>query len=147
MSLLKHNNVAIKLDNIASASVSNALIPVMTKQGIQIGSYVIKPTDGQFIVKRKNEELYKTFTKSAAMIIAGLLNKNKDRKHIRAVLDADTVANSSKNDLTVFRYHHDIATKNGDDTKKYIMEARFECANQRYQEAKKILKQSYIKLF
>jgi hypothetical protein len=52
-----------------------------------------------------------------------------------------------RNDIEVYKYHHSIASKNGDDCKKYIMSARFETANERYQEAKRVLQQSYSKLF
>lgn len=147
MSISNNKEIAIKLDKLATATVSSALIPTMTKNGILVGSYIVKPVDGFFSVNKRNEEYYRTYSKSAAMIIAGLMSKNYGSSHIFLVIDADRVANAMRNDIEVYKYHHSIASKNGDDCKKYIMSARFETANERYQEAKRILQQSYSKLF
>ena len=112
-----------------------------------IGSYVVKPDDGEFIVTKNKFEYYRTYTKSAAMIIAGFLNKKLRTKDLLTVLDADRVANAMRNDIDSYKYHYELATNNGDNIKKQIMMARFEVANDRYREAKRVLKNSYSKLF
>lgn len=147
MKISKNKELAIRLDKIATASVSNALIPVVTKKGILVGSYVIKPDQGTYTITKKDYEYYRTYTKSAAMIIAGLLSKNCSRLDIINVIDADRVANAMRNDIEVYKYHYDIANKNNNDCKKYIMGARFEVANDKYQQAKRTLQQTYSKLF
>lgn len=147
MSTTKNKDLAIRLDDIATATISSALIPVVTPRGIQIGQYTVKPDKNFFAVCRKNQEYYKTYTKSAALIIAGMLAKNNKHRNVGQVIDADRLANSSRNDKEIFKYHYDIAVRNGDDIKKGIMSARYEIANQKYQEAKRILHESYCKLF
>ena len=140
-------NLAIKLDSIANLTVSSALIPVVTNKGISIGSYMIKPIDGSFSITDRGFELYRTYNKTAAMIIAGMLNKKMRSIEIQKVLDADRVAFTMRNDLDTFKYHYNKAIENNDDCKKSIMSARYECANNRYLEAKQSLKESYSKLF
>ena len=147
MSQQTNKQLAVKLNNIASVTVSSALVPVVTKNGIMIGSYIVKPDGGGFVVTKNKFECYRTYTKSAAMIIAGFLNKNLRIKDISTVLDADRIANAMRNDIDSYKYHYELASNNGDDTKKQIMLARFEVANDRYREAKRVLKNSYSKLF
>lgn len=147
MSQQTNKQLAVKLNNLASVTVSSALVPVVTKNGIMIGSYVVKPDDGEFIVTKNKFEYYRTYTKSAAMIIAGFLNKKLRTKDLLTVLDADRVANAMRNDIDSYKYHYELATNNGDNIKKQIMMARFEVANDRYREAKRVLKNSYSKLF
>lgn len=147
MTTSKNKELAIRLDRIATATVSNALIPVVTKKGILVGSYVIKPDNGTFAITKKNQEYYRTYTKSAAMIIAGLLSKNHSRSDVFNVVDADRVLNAMRNDIEVYKHHYEKANKNNDDCKKYIMSARFEVANEKYQQAKRTLQQTYSKLF
>jgi hypothetical protein len=142
-----NKQLAVKLNNIASVTVSSALIPVVTKNGILVGSYTVKPDDGSFVIVKNKHEYYRTYTKSAAMIIAGFLNKNIRTKDISAVLDADRIASAMRNDIDSYKYHYELANANGDDIKKQIMMARFEVANDRYKEAKRVLKNSYSKLF
>jgi hypothetical protein len=98
-------------------------------------------------VNKQNHEYYRTYSKSAAMIIAALMSKNFKTKDIYPVIDADQTANAMRNDIAIYKHHYEIANKKGDDCKKYIMSARFEIANEKYQEAKRILQQSYYKLF
>lgn len=147
MKISKNKELAIRLDRIATASVSNALIPVVTKKGILVGSYVIKPDNGTFAITKKDYEYYRTYTKSAAMIIAGLMSKNYNRSEILNVIDADRVANAMRNDIEVYKHHYETANKSNNDCKKYIMSARFEVANEKYQQAKRTLQQTYSKLF
>lgn len=147
MTISKNKELAIRLDRIATASVSNALIPVVTKKGILVGSYVIKPDNGTYAITKKDYEYYRTYTKSAAMIIAGLMSKNYNRSEIVNVIDADRVANAMRNDIEVYKHHYEKANKNNNDCKKHIMGARFEVANEKYQQAKRTLQQTYSKLF
>ena len=147
MTISKNKELAIRLDRIATASVSNALIPVVTKKGILVGSYVIKPDNGTYAITKKDYEYYRTYTKSAAMIIAGLMSKNYNRSEIVNVMDADRVANAMRNDIEVYKHHYEKANKNNNDCKKHIMGARFEVANEKYQQAKRTLQQTYSKLF
>jgi hypothetical protein len=147
MSITKNKDLAIKLDDIATATISSALIPVVTARGIQVGQYTVRPDKNFFKVCHKNYEHYKTYTKSAALIIAGMLAKDNSHKNVGRVIDADRLANSSRNDKEIFKYHYEIAVKNGDDIKKGIMSARYEIANENYREAKRILQESYSKLF
>lgn len=142
-----NKKIAIQLDEIATVSISNALIPVVTKKGILVGSYLIKHDNGVFSINKKNHEYFRTFTKSAAMIIAGMLSRNYKNKDIFSVIDADRMANAMRNDIDIYKHHYDLAIKNKDDCKKQIMAARFEIANEKYVEAKKTLRNSYSKLF
>lgn len=147
MSTTKNKELAIRLEDIATATISSAIIPIVTNRGIQVGKFLIKPEDDFYTVYHKNQEQYKTYTKIAALIIAAMLTKKNVRYNIGTVIDADRQANSSRNDREIFKYHREIAMRNRDDIKKGIMEARYEIANEKYQEAKRILQQSYSRLF
>jgi hypothetical protein len=147
MSIQNSKKIAIQLDRIANVSVSNALIPVVTKKGILIGSYLVMLDNGMYTVNKKDYEYYRTYTKSAAMILAGIMSKNYRNIDISSVIDADRVAHAMRNDIEIFKHHYEIAVKNKDDCKKQIMSTRFELANERYMEAKQTLRKSYSKLF
>ena len=111
-----------------------------------IGSYMIKPKDGLYHVTKKKETLYKTYSKSAAMIIALMLNKNM-HSDIQRIISADFEVFSNRNKLEIFKYHYNRAIEKDDELKKDLMFARFEIVNCRYQQAKHILKKSYSRLF
>ena len=140
-------DLANRLDDLAKISVTNALIPIISRSGITVGQYSIRLEDGKFSIKKRKSTIHKTHTKTAALIIAGLLNKPYRSEDIVRVLQADYVVYSTKNDLESFKHHYDLAVKNGDRVKEGIMLSRFDRADDRYQEAKKILKQSYSNLF
>lgn len=147
MSLYQSKDLAEKLDNLTTFSISNTVMPVITRSGISVGKFLINKENGQFCVKRNKFVVHKTYTKTAALIVAGLLNKKSRSDDIRNVLDADFVAFSMKNDLELYKYHYNAAIKDKNETKEGIMLARFERANDRYQIAKKTLQQSYSRLF
>jgi hypothetical protein len=147
MSIQNNKKIAIQLDRIATISVSNALIPVVTKKGILIGSYLVILDNGMYAVKKKDYEYFRTYTKSAAMILAGMMSKNYKNIDISSVIDADRVAHAMRNDIDIFKHHYEIAVKNDDDCKKQIMATRFELANEKYIEAKRTLRKLYSKLF
>lgn len=139
--------LADRLEDLATTSISNTIVPIVTRSGISVGQYTIRIEDGEFAIKKKKTTVYKTHTKTAALIIAGLLNKNYKPNDIIDILYADYTLYSTKNDLESFKHHYELAIKNNNSTKEGIMLARFEQADDRYQEAKKIIKQSYSKLF
>jgi mannose-1-phosphate guanylyltransferase len=139
--------LANRLDDLATTSISNAAIPIITRSGIAVGHYHIRIEDGKFSVKKRKSIIYTTHTKTAALIIAGILNKQHKPEDIVRVLQADYVIYSTKNDLESFKHHYDLAIKSNDLIKEGIMLSRFEQADDRYQAAKQTLKQSYSKLF
>jgi hypothetical protein len=147
MFISNNKDIAIKLDRLATATISSALIPVVTSKGIVVGKCTIKPIDGFFTVYKNNIEQYKTYTKSAALILAGSLNKVNVINNISRILDADRLVHSIRNDIEIYKYHYVKAEKRGDDIKRGIMAARYESAQEKYKEAKSILKDSYSKLF
>lgn len=145
----QHNTkeLANRLNDLATATVSNAAIPIITRAGITVGHYHIRHENGKFLIKKRKSTIYSTHTKTAALIIAGILNKPFKSEDIIKVLHADYIVYSTKNDLESFKHHYDLAVKTNDSIKEGIMLSRFEQADDRYQEAKKILKESYSKLF
>ena len=139
--------LANRLDDLATVSISNTCIPVITRLGIAVGKYNIKVEDGKYNILLKKYIVHRTHTKTGALVIAGMLNKIFKANEIVSVLHADYVLYSTKNDLESFKHHYDLAIKSNDRIKEGIMLSRFEQADERYQAAKKILKQSYSKLF
>jgi len=139
--------LANRLEDLATISISNAAVPVITRSGIAVGHYTIRIEDGKFSIKKKKSVIHSTYTKTAALIIAGILNKPHKPSDIVRVLQADHIIFFTKNDLESFKHHYDLAVKSNDAIREGIMLSRFEQADDRYQEAKKILKQSYSKLF
>lgn len=139
--------LANRLNDIATISLSNLIMPIITRSGILVGKYVIRIEDGKFSIKRKKSIVHSTHTKTGALIIAGMLNKPYKPNDIVRVLHADYIIYSTKNDLESFKHHYDLAIKSNDFIKEGIMLSRFEQADDRYQAAKQILKQSYSKLF
>ena len=56
----KNKEIATRLDNLYETSISSVLVPAVTKYGIVVGNYLVKPHDGFFqIMKRK--EIFKFF--------------------------------------------------------------------------------------
>lgn len=147
---LNLQETAKNLKSVADKTLSKSIIPYVTKKGIVVGSCLIVPSDEGFVVKRKNIVVAKTMSKSAAMIIAALMNKKITKavvEEIKSVSAADMVSFSSKHDLEIFKYHYSLAEKKNDENKKALMECRFSFANERYQQARNILKKSYMNLF
>ena len=142
----KNKEIATRLDNLYETSISSVLVPAVTKYGIVVGNYLVKPHDGFFQIMKRKEILYTTYNKTSAIIIAGMLVKNMKSK-INSIIEADRVAFSTRNDLETFKYHIDLALKHDDPYKEGVMLARFEFTNDKFQAAKKILKQSYSRLF
>ena len=139
--------LANRLDDLATNSITNAFIPVITRSGIAVGHYHIRVEDGKYSVKKRKSTIHSTHTKTGALIIAGMLNKIYKPEDIIRVLHADYTIYSTKNDLESFKHHYELALKSNDSIKEGIMLSRFEQADDRYQAAKRILKQSYSKLF
>lgn len=147
MSPTKTTDLAKKLDKISTQAVKSNLMPLITKNGILMGSYLIKPNDGMFNIILGSQTLYSTYSKSAAMIIVKMLMSRQHPENIMEVIDADRVAFNTRNDLEIYRYHYKNAEKRNDHLKKDIFLSRFEVADERYQQAKKILQDSYSSLF
>jgi len=127
--------------------MDSVLVPIVTNTGIIVGAYMIKTVEGKFSVTRKGKLLYTTFSKSAALIIAAMLNKKVSRSEISYILEIDKTIDRLRNDLAIFKHHHDLAASRSDTIRKGIMQARFEFTNEQYEDAKVELKKSYSKLF
>lgn len=135
------------LEEISKKAISSNLIPLITKHGILMGSYLIQPKNGMFEIKDGPRVLYSTFSKSTAMIVVKMMSRNSKSEQIWEVLEADRVAFSARNDLEVYKYHYENAEKRQDFTKRDIYLSRFDVTNERYQRAKKVLRKSYSSLF
>jgi hypothetical protein len=145
---LQHpKEIAEQLENISKDVVRSGIMPIVTKNGILVGSYLVQPNDGRFLVKSGSKVLYTTYTKSASMILARLLLKKATRDKINEIIEADRVAFSSRNDLEIYKSHYESAEKRNDSIKMGILMSRFEVADERYQVAKKTLQKSYSLLF
>ena len=139
--------VADKLESISKDVVRSGAMPIITKNGILIGTYIIQPKNGQYHVKQGSQILYSTYSKSAAMIIARMLTKRMDGDQIREVLEADRIAFSARQDLEVFKHQIKIAGKKNNTLKEELYTTRFEVTDIKYQQAKFILQKSYSLLF
>lgn len=147
MSLYQIDEISSRISDLYKTTIQNGLVPVLTRQGIAIGSCLIKPSDGFFVIYKERHEYYRTYSKSAAMIIARLINKKSKPTDISEILEADRCAFWARNDLEVFKHHYNLAVKRNDSMRQELMEARFEATNDRYKMAKKTIKESYSKLF
>lgn len=147
MSLYQTDEISSKVSDLYQVSIQSGLVPIVTGQGIAIGSCLIKPFDGFFLILKNNHEYYRTYSKSAAMIIARLMNKKPDVLEISKILGADQRAFSARNDLEIYKHHYNLASKRNDTAKKMLMEDRFDATNDIYQSAKHTIKESYSKLF
>lgn len=137
--------VADKLESISKDVVRSGAMPIVTKNGILVGTYIIQPKDGRYHVKQGTQILYVTFSKSAAMIIARMLTKRMSS--IKEVLEADRIAFSARQDLEIYKHHIKVAEKNNNLLKEELYTTRFEITDQKYQQAKAILQKSYSMLF
>ena len=139
--------LAEKLEKISAKAVASNLVPLVTKNGILIGSYLIKPRDGMFDILEGSRVLYTTYSKSAAMVVVRMIAKRQRAENIMEVIQADRIAFSTRNDLEMYKYHYENAEKRNDLTKRDIFLSRFEVTNERYQQAKQTLQKSYSLLF
>lgn len=147
MSTYQTDEVSSHASDLYHRTIQSGLVPVITDQGIAVGSCLIKPSDGFFVIYKNNHEHYRTFSKSAAMIIARLMNRKVDLLEINSIINADRKAFSARNDLEIYKHFYTVASKRNDTVKKMIMEDRFQSTNDKYQSAKKIIKDSYSRLF
>lgn len=147
MSQIQTDDLVNKLEKLSTKAVSSNLVPLVTKNGILMGTYIIKPRNGVFDIKEGDQVLYTTYSKSAAMIVVRMMAKKIRSERIMEIIDADRTAFSSRNDLELFKYHYENAKKRNDLSKKDIFLSRFEVTNDRYQRAKDVLKKSYSSLF
>lgn len=139
--------VADKLESISKDVVRSGAMPIITKNGILIGTFIIQPKNGQYDIKQGSQILYSTYSKSAAMIIARMLTKRMHYDNIKEVLDADRIAFSAKQDLEVFKNQIKIAEKKNNHLKEELYTTRFEVTDLKYQKAKAVLQKSYSLLF
>ena len=139
--------VADKLESISKDVVRSGAMPIITKNGILIGTYIIQPKNGQYHVKQGSQILYSTYSKSAAMIIARMLTKRMGGDQIKEVLEADRIAFSARQDLEVFKHQIKVAEKKNNTLKEELYTTRFEVTDIKYQQAKFILQKSYSLLF
>lgn len=139
--------IAEKLETISKDVVRSGAMPIITKSGILIGTYIIQPKEGKFHIKLGSQILYSTFSKSAAMIIARMLTKRITPLQIKEIVEADRVAFSCRQDLEVYKHHIKVAEKNNNALKEELYTTRFEVTDEKYQKAKAVLQKSYSLLF
>lgn len=139
--------VADKLESLSKDVVRSGAMPIITKNGILIGTYIIQPKDGKYYVKHGTQILHSTFSKSAAMIIARMLTKRLSGDQIKEVLEADRIAFSARQDLEIFKHQIKVAEKKNNHLKEELYTTRFEVTDIKYQKAKSILQKSYSLLF
>ena len=147
MSPTDTKSLAEKLEKISKKAVKSNMVPLVTKNGILMGSYLIKPRDGLFDIIEGSRVLYTTYSKSAAMIVVRMISKRQRSENIIEIIEADRIAFSTRNDLELYKYHYENAEKRNDLTKRDIFLSRFEVTNERYQQAKQTLQKSYSLLF
>ena len=139
--------VADKLESISKDVVRSGAMPIITKNGILIGTYIIQPKNGQYNIKHGSKTLYSTYSKSAAMIVSRMLTKRISGTDINEVLEADRIAFSARQDLEIFKHQIKVAEKNNNPLKEELYTTRFEVTDQKYQQAKAVLQKSYSLLF
>lgn len=139
--------IADKLESISKDVVRSGAMPIVTKNGILVGTYIIQPKDGKYYVKLGSQILHSTYSKSAAMIIARMLTKRMHYDNIKEVLEADRIAFSARQDLEMFKHQIKVAEKKNNLLKEELYTTRFEVTDQKYQNAKAILQKSYSMLF
>ena len=147
MSDLNPKEIADKLESISEEVARSGAMPIITKNGILIGTYIIQPKNNQFYVKNGSQILYTTYSKSAAMIIARMLLKRMNGDKIKEVLEADRIAFSCRNDLEIYKHQIKVAEKNNNFLKEELYTTRFEVTDEKYQQAKNTLHKSYSMLF
>lgn len=147
MSVQKPKEIANKLESISEDVIRSGAMPIVTKNGILIGTYMIQPKDGQFYIKNGTQVLHTTYSKSAAMIIARMLLKRIGGDQIKEVLEADRIAFSCRNDLEFYKYQIKLAEKKNNPLKEELFTTRFEITDEKYQQAKHTLHKSYSMLF
>ena len=97
--------IADKLETISKDVVRSGAMPIITKNGILIGTFLIQPKEGRYNVKQGSQIIYSTYSKSAAMIIARMLIKRMN--NIESVIEADRIAFSARQDLEIFKQNID----------------------------------------
>ncbi len=139
--------IAEKLETISKDVVRSGAMPIITKNGILVGTYIIQPKNGEYHIKQGSQTLYSTYSKSAAMIIARMLTKRMHYDNIKEVLEADRIAFSARQDLEIYKHHIKLAEKKNNVLKEELYTTRFEVTDAKYQRAKSILQKSYSLLF
>ncbi len=139
--------IADKLESISKDVVRSGAMPIVTKNGILVGIYIIQPKDGKYYIKHGSQILHSTYSKSAAMIVARMLTKRMHYDNIKEVLEADRIAFSARQDLEIFKYQIKVAEKKNNTLKEELYTTRFEVTDQKYQKAKAVLQKSYSMLF
>ncbi len=139
--------IADKLETISKDVVRSGAMPIVTKNGILIGVYIIQPKNGRYNIKHGSQIVYSTYSKSAAMIIARMLTKRMHYDDIQEVMEADRIAFSARQDLELFKHQIKVAEKKNNALKEELYTTRFEVTDQKYQNAKAILQKSYSILF
>jgi hypothetical protein len=143
----KNREILDRFNDIANKAIKSVLIPLVTRQGIRVGEYNIVSTDGVFDLRRKDNTYYTVYSKSTAMVLAGMLSKKVKVYEIMRIVEADRVANAMRNKIIFYKYHHDLAVQKNDDMKRELMASRYEDADDKYQEARHVLLSSYSKIF
>lgn len=147
MSIQNPKEIAEKLESISEDVIRSGAMPIVTKNGILVGTFLIQPKDGLYHIKNGSFIQYSTFSKSAALIIARMLSKRMSYLDIREVIDADRTAFMCRNDLEFFKERIKIAEKNEDQLKEELYTTRFDVTDEKYQQAKSRLQKSYSLLF
>jgi hypothetical protein len=116
------NTPAQALKELVDSSIDTVLFPVKKGNRINIGSYSIKYSKGEYSVKcyRTNTVVAKTFTKAAALAIAKRLNK---KQSIEQILELDDTAAKHHTDCIFYNYTMNT-TKN--DVKREVTQTRYD---------------------
>ena len=148
-SLLKKKEIISRFNNIADRAIKSVLIPLITKEGIRIGEYIILSVNGQYEVRKynTNNAYHKVYLKSTALILAGLMNKKTVSEDIAKILYADRIAYEMRNNIVYYKHSYEVAYKHDNRLKMDLMASRYDVADNKYQNAKKILHSSYSKIF
>ena len=123
------------LQDIIEANLDASMFPYQKGNSLRIGKFVIRESRAGFLIYdiESNNQVAKTFCKTAAVAFAKALHKGRDT---RKVLDLDKVIEKHYNDC-VF-YKHTIK-KTKDEFKKEITTIRYEIAKSITSDAKKRL--------
>jgi hypothetical protein len=110
------------LKELVDSSVDTVLFPVKKNGRINIGSYSIKFSKGEYSVKcyRTNTVVATTITKAAALAIAKRLNKNKS---IDNIIELDNKVAKHKNDCMFYKYTIDHTTN---EVKREVTQTRYD---------------------
>ena len=115
-------NAAETLKELVYSNIDTVLFPVKKGNRINIGSYSIKYSRGEYSIKcyRTNSVVATTFSKAAALAIAKRLNKNERIEHI---LDLDHFVAKHASDCMFYEHTMNTTTS---DVKREVTQTRYD---------------------